>query len=336
MLTRATPVGLETPVEAAARRPFGSGHRRLVLYGVIMVATCAAYALGHALDGAGARALRMIGAGACGWGWMVARGLFNPVDRDARWPRGVLSAVVASGAGTALPVPGDAGEVIANLYVLSGSAALLLTFIEPLNGYSRGLPAAERRFRIGFVAVYAVLVAVSILGPEAADPTVEEARRLDLLRSACALIGLAAVAASIWFRGRHPLEAKTRKTTRRVATTEDEVLAARILDLVRRDDVHGDPDLRVTDLAARLGQPEYRVSQCISSVLGFDNFNRMINHHRIARARRLLTDPGRVRPILDVAFECGFASVGPFNRAFKVETGMTPRAFRAARIAAAE
>jgi AraC-like DNA-binding protein len=220
--------------------------------------------------------------------------------------------------------------------VLSGSAALLLTFIEPLNGYSRSLPVSEQRFRIGFVAVYGVLVAVSILGPEAANPTVEEARRLDLMRSACALIGLAAVAASIWFRGRHPLEAKARKATRRVATTEDEALAARLLDLVRRDEVHGDPDLRVTDLAVRLGQPEYRVSQCISSVLGFDNFNRLINHHRIARARRLLADPTCTRPILNVAFDCGFASIGPFNRAFKVETGMTPRAFRATRAQAPE
>jgi AraC-like DNA-binding protein len=42
-----------------------------------------------------------------------------------------------------------------------------------------------------------------------------------------------------------------------------------------------------------------------------------------------LGDPARAdRPILLIAFDCGFASVGPFNRAFKAETGLTPRMFR--------
>jgi AraC-like DNA-binding protein len=79
-----------------------------------------------------------------------------------------------------------------------------------------------------------------------------------------------------------------------------------------------------------MAQPEYKVSQCISTVLGFPNFNRLINHHRIERAKRLLADPDQVRPILEVAFECGFGSVGPFNRAFREQVGVTPRDFRAA------
>ncbi len=62
-------------------------------------------------------------------------------------------------------------------------------------------------------------------------------------------------------------------------------------------------------------------------MLGFENFNRMINHHRIEQAKRLLIDPDR-RSILEIAFDCGFGSVGPFNRAFKAETGTTPRAYR--------
>ncbi len=34
--------------------------------------------------------------------------------------------------------------------------------------------------------------------------------------------------------------------------------------------------------------------------------------------------------ILEIALDSGFASIGPFNRAFKEMTGQTPRAFRAA------
>jgi AraC-like DNA-binding protein len=33
-------------------------------------------------------------------------------------------------------------------------------------------------------------------------------------------------------------------------------------------------------------------------------------------------------PILTIALDAGFNSLGPFNRAFKAETGMTPSEFR--------
>jgi AraC-like DNA-binding protein len=33
-------------------------------------------------------------------------------------------------------------------------------------------------------------------------------------------------------------------------------------------------------------------------------------------------------PVLTIALDAGFSSLGPFNRAFKAETGMTPSEFR--------
>jgi AraC-like DNA-binding protein len=33
-------------------------------------------------------------------------------------------------------------------------------------------------------------------------------------------------------------------------------------------------------------------------------------------------------PILTIALDAGFQSIGPFNRAFKAHTGMTPSAYR--------
>ena len=37
---------------------------------------------------------------------------------------------------------------------------------------------------------------------------------------------------------------------------------------------------------------------------------------------------------LTIALDAGFQSIGPFNRAFKIETGMTPSEFRRVRLAA--
>ena len=39
-------------------------------------------------------------------------------------------------------------------------------------------------------------------------------------------------------------------------------------------------------------------------------------------------------PISTIALDAGFASLGPFNRAFKIETGKTPSDYRAQALAA--
>jgi AraC-like DNA-binding protein len=42
-----------------------------------------------------------------------------------------------------------------------------------------------------------------------------------------------------------------------------------------------------------------------------------------------LADPAQEAvPILTIALDAGFQSLGPFNRAFKTQTGMTPSEFR--------
>ena len=88
-------------------------------------------------------------------------------------------------------------------------------------------------------------------------------------------------------------------------------------------------DQTIGALAARLSCPEPRLRRLINDGLGFRNFSDFLNQHRIAEARRQLANPGRCgRPILTLALELGYGSIGPFNRAFKAQTGMTPTAFR--------
>lgn len=93
--------------------------------------------------------------------------------------------------------------------------------------------------------------------------------------------------------------------------------------------VYREPDLRIAELAARLGTAEYRLSRLISQHLGEKNFNQMLNRYRVAHACRLLANPDGFRNILHVSNESGFASLGPFNRAFRALMGCTPTAYRA-------
>ncbi|MFT4938211.1 MAG: AraC-like DNA-binding protein, partial [Paraglaciecola sp.] len=50
---------------------------------------------------------------------------------------------------------------------------------------------------------------------------------------------------------------------------------------------------------------------------------------RIRHAKTLLQDPENTHwPVVVVGMESGFASVGPFTRAFKSNSGMTPNQYR--------
>lgn len=87
--------------------------------------------------------------------------------------------------------------------------------------------------------------------------------------------------------------------------------------------------LSLASLAERLGTPEYRLRRVINQHLGHRNFNAYVNGLRLAEAKRRLADPAeRALPVLSIALDVGFGSIGPFNRAFKAETGLTPTEFR--------
>ncbi len=87
--------------------------------------------------------------------------------------------------------------------------------------------------------------------------------------------------------------------------------------------------LTIAQLADRLGLQEYRLRRLINQALGYRNFNSFLNVYRIADAKAALADPTQAAvPVLTIALDSGFGSLGPFNRAFKAETGLTPTEFR--------
>lgn len=90
----------------------------------------------------------------------------------------------------------------------------------------------------------------------------------------------------------------------------------------------------ITILAAQLGEPEYRVRRAINGEMAFRNFTAFLNSFRLDEIRAALADPAqREVPILTIAIDAGFGSLGPFNRAFRDAEGMTPSAYRAGRLA---
>lgn len=87
--------------------------------------------------------------------------------------------------------------------------------------------------------------------------------------------------------------------------------------------------LTIGQMAEELGIPEHRLRRAINGDLGYRNFSTFVNGYRIDAAKAALAAPENAqRTILEIAYDCGFASLAPFNRAFRAATGLSPRDFR--------
>jgi AraC-like DNA-binding protein len=92
--------------------------------------------------------------------------------------------------------------------------------------------------------------------------------------------------------------------------------------------------LTIGALAAEVGAPEHKLRRLINDYLGFRNFAAFVNARRIDAAKARLADPEKAREsVSTIAFNLGFGSLGPFNRAFKEVTGQTPTEWRRQRLA---
>ncbi len=108
----------------------------------------------------------------------------------------------------------------------------------------------------------------------------------------------------------------------------DAPLLAR-LEAAMADGVWRTEGLTIGALADRLQTPEHRLRAVINRNLGYRNFTAFINEQRIEAAKQALSDPTQAdQQILTIAYDVGFASLGPFNRAFRAATGDSPTEFR--------
>jgi AraC-like DNA-binding protein len=113
----------------------------------------------------------------------------------------------------------------------------------------------------------------------------------------------------------------------------DAALIAALQNLIDHDKVYREPDLSIASLAQKLDIAEYRLRRLINEQLGHRNFSAFINGYRLAEAETALGDPAQAGvPILTIALDAGFGSIGPFNRAFKAHTGLTPTEYRRAHL----
>jgi AraC-like DNA-binding protein len=115
------------------------------------------------------------------------------------------------------------------------------------------------------------------------------------------------------------------------ATGQDAALLAALRKLMEDGKAYRQDGLSIASLSQSLGIQEYRLRRLINGQLGHRNFSAFVNGYRLNEAAAALADPGQAEvPVLTIALDAGFGSIGPFNRAFKAYAGLTPTEYRRA------
>jgi len=234
--------------------------------------------------------------------------------------------------------PGQALAVVHNLIILTLVAHVLLL---AWRGYDNDLLENRRRFRLLFL-IGGSLTAVGIAFAEVALAGRPPAVWMLALQSVLVSILAASAAAWLLSASASRLAFQNITTAKRTGPAPvmdrqrliDEALGVALERAINIDKLHLEQGLTIAALAKRLGVPEHRLRKHINKALGHSNFNAYVNRHRIAAAKAALRDPQLAHlPVLTIALDSGFASLPPFNRAFRAETGQSATAYRSVALA---
>ncbi|CAL73986.1 putative transcriptional regulatory protein, AraC family [Bradyrhizobium sp. ORS 278] len=280
--------------------------------------------------------------------WLFCRALFDDGFR-LRWQHGLIWLAVFGFSLMSCLVLGPAGHirpviVANNLMALSFVG---LTLAQTIRSWSADLVEGRRRVRAVVVIAALVYGGVNALlqmfaaarGPSELGNVINAAMFLTVA-GAVALL-LLRVGAGDLFAPEAPKDAAVRAAAPAAIALAAETAANRkLVDALRRlmadERIYRQENVTIGVLATKLAIPEYRLRRLINGELGFRNFNTFLNNHRIEEAKTALADPAQAEvPVITIAMDAGFQSLGPFNRAFKAATGMTPTEFRRLRQSAA-
>lgn len=200
---------------------------------------------------------------------------------------------------------------------------------EAWRGREGDLVEVRRRMRpriVAAVGIYVIIIAFVEIAVFNYHAPIWVARSVG---SSIAIITWIFCAAMFGMRQRDLFGAVPKTTTWTSSPLIDAGLTERLLTLMQREMPHRDEEMTISKLAAFLGEQEYRLRRHINGALGHRNFASFLNGYRLDEVKSALADPGQKDvPIITIALDAGFGSLGPFNRAFREAEGMTPSEYR--------
>ncbi len=285
--------------------------------------------------------------------WLFCRALFDDAFVLRPWHALVWGAVAAFSFVNCLVIaPGGharAAVITINLIAL-GFIGLALG--QTVSSWSADLVEGRRRVRVIIVVVSALYgglhdaLQIFTFGTDAAD--IANTVNAALLAGVVAWVAVAMMQvnagdlfgepemAPVASASVVPIAQERRQDTNEDTVAADQKLIAALMRLMADERIYRHDNLTIGMLATKLKIPEYRLRRLINQKLGYRNFNAFLNNHRIEEAKAALADPEQAEvPVITIALDAGFQSLGPFNRAFKAMTGVTPSEYRKLKASAA-
>lgn len=276
--------------------------------------------------------------------WLFSRALFDDDFEPRPWHAGAWAGLALLGIANcfALPSGSSAARALGAGITFATLGFSALAVAQSLATWRSDLVEKRRRLRVFIVGGGAAYTLVTTLTRWVgqAQGAAGLASLLDalalgalvvtvvwhLLGSArSGLFALAVPAATTVPESAHPPEPAAEPDSE----PPDPRLLAALDRLMTSERIYREEGLTIGALAARLDVPEYKARRLINRGLGHRNFNAFVNRYRLDEAKRALADPARAElPVLSIALDAGFQSIGPFNRAFKADTGITPSEYR--------
>jgi AraC-like DNA-binding protein len=273
--------------------------------------------------------------------WLFTRALFDDAFRIRRWHALVWAAVVAFSFVNCMwiaPAGNPRISIIAVNLVALGFIALAVG--QTIASWSADLVERRRQLRVfivGAAALYGGINAVlqiSMSGGAATDiaNTVNAAVLAAIVAAIC--YAMMHVTATDLFPAAPDLPSPSAAVQE--SNAGDQRLVDALMRLMADERIYRHDNITIGTLATKLAIPEYRLRRLINQRLGYRNFNVFLNNHRIEEVKAALADPTQAEvPVITIAMDAGFQSLGPFNRAFKATTGVTPSEYRRQRAPAA-
>jgi len=269
--------------------------------------------------------------------WLFACTLFDDGFRPRLWHGVLWLVIVAAGVIEVLMLGPASSPATAPLGIALIAQTVLFAILGGVQAaatWRDDLVEPRRRLRLFVVGATAIYIVVNAGNDFLGIGLGSEARSLmQIMVLVLILVGVSAALLRVSGEaGLFPEAAPAtlpREPAERTSASPDPALVAALERTMTVDRAYRQEGLSIGQLALRLGLPEYRLRQLINQGLGYRNFASFLNFYRIADAKAALVDPAQAEvPILTIALDAGFNSLGPFNRAFKAETGMTPSEFR--------
>ncbi|MFL6652994.1 MAG: helix-turn-helix domain-containing protein [Sulfurifustaceae bacterium] len=271
--------------------------------------------------------------------WLFARALFDDGFAWRTWHAAAWTTFAGVGIANCwglAPSNASAARAVGAGVTLGTLAFAVLAVAQSLSTWRTDLVEGRRKLRgliVGAAAAYTIINTVTRLAfPHESTEALASMLNAGALVAVIALIAwhLVGVDGQALFSSSPTAEPTPNAGD---AARQAEPLDKSVVQAIERcmvaERAYREPNLTIGALAAKLGLAEYKLRRAINQGLGYRNFNVFLNRYRIRDAKAALADSTKSHmSVLEIALDAGFQSLGPFNRAFKTETGLTPSEFR--------